>query len=351
MNNRRKLIFASSAAWARQNSERKGISGRLLLAVLGTIGFLAAPLTAEAQSAKSHRIAFLSPATSSSMAPRVEAFRQGLREFGYIEGQNITIEYRWAEGRDERLTGLAAELARLQISIAVTHGVQATLAARKASTTIPIVCFACGDLVATGVVASLARPGGNITGLTVLAPEVSGKRLELLKEIVPGLARMAVLFNPDNPVSAPELKETETAARSLGLQLQSLIVKDPNGFASAFSAMNKEPAKALIVLSDAMFYGRRKEIADLAISNRLPAISHLEEFADAGLLLTYGPDVFSIARRAATYVDKILKGTKSADLPIEQPTKFELIVNVKTAKALGIKIPDSILVRADKVIK
>ena len=324
---------------------------RLVLFVLGAFSLLATPLAADAQSAKVYRIGFLSVASSSSMAPRVEAFRQGLREFGYTEGKNISIEYRWAEGKDERLTGLAAELVRLKVDIMVVHGVVATLAARQASTTIPIVCFACGDLVATGLVASLARPGGNITGQTVLAPEVSGKRLELLKEVVPGLTRVAVLFNPGNPVSGPELRETEAAARSLGLELQSLGVRDPDGFESAFSSMKRERARALIVLSDAMFYGRRREIADLAATNRLPAISHLREFADAGVLMTYGPDVFAIARRAATYVDKILKGAKPADLPVEQPTRFEFVVNLKTARALGLTIPRSLLVRADHVIQ
>ena len=324
---------------------------RLVLFVLGAFSLLATPLAAKAQSARVYRIGFLSPAPSSAMAPRVAAFRRGLRELGYLEGQNITIEYRGAEGRDEQLTGLAAELVRLQVGIVVVHGVLATLAARKASTTIPIVCFACGDLVGTGLVASLARPGGNITGLTVLAPEVSGKRLELLKEFVPRLTRVAVLFNPGNPVSGPELRETEAAARSLGLQLQSLGVRDPDGFGSAFSSMKSARADALIVLSDAMFYGRRREIADLTVSNRLPSISHLREFADAGVLMTYGPDVFTIARRAATYVDKILKGAKPADLPIEQPTKFEFVVNLKTARALGLTIPKSIQLRADDVIQ
>ena len=325
---------------------------RIALAIFTlAFGILVTPLAAEAQPARVYRIGFLSVASSSPMAPRVEAFRQGLRELGYVEGQNINIEYRWAEGKHERLTGLAAELVSLKVGIMVVHGTAAVLAARQASTTIPVLCFACGDLVGTGLVASLARPDGNITGLTLITPEVSGKRLELLKEIVPGLTRVAVLFNPGNPVSGPELRETEAAARSLGLQLQALGVKDPDEFDSAFSSMRRERADAVIVLSDAMFYGRRRHIADLAAANRLPAISFTGEFAASGGLMAYGPDVFALARRAATYVDKILKGAKPADLPVEQPTKFELVVNLKTAKALGLTIPQSVLIRADYVIQ
>ena len=324
---------------------------RLVLVVLLASSLLAAPLVAKAQPAKVHRIGFLSVASSSPMAPRVDAFRQGLRELGYVEGQNITIEYRWAEGKGERLPGLAAELIRLKVGIMVVHGVVAAVAAREASTTIPIVCFACGDVVSTGLVASLARPGGNITGMTSIHPEVSGKRLELLKETVPGLTRVAVLFNPGNPVSGPELKETEAAARSLGLQLQSFAVKDPDGLESAFPSMSRARAGAVIVLSDAMFDGRRKHIADLAAGNRLPAISFSGEFAKSGGLMAYGADVIAMSRRAATYVDRILKGVKPADLPVEQPTRFELIVNLKTAKALGLTIPQSLLLRADHVIQ
>lgn len=285
------------------------------------------------------------------MQARIEPFRQGLRELGYIENQNITIEYRWGDGRDERLDRFASELISLRIDLLVTHGALATLAAKRASATIPITCFACGDLISTGLVANLARPGGNVTGLTVLAPEASGKRVELLKEAVPRLTRLAVLWNSDNPVSRPELKETEAAAKSAGLQLQSVGVVKPSDFGRAIGSMSAERSEALIVLSDAMFFGNRAQIADLAIKNRLPAISWSGEFAKSGTLMGYGPNVFVLAKRAATYVDKILKGAKPSDLPIEQPTKFDLAINLKTAKTIGLTVSPTLLARADEVIE
>jgi len=285
------------------------------------------------------------------MASRVEAFRQGLREFGYIEGQNITIEYRWGDGKEERLAELVSELVHLNVGILATHGVLATIAARNASPKIPIVCFDCGDLVSTGVVESLAHPGGNITGVTLVHPEASGKRLELLKEIVPGLSRLAILYNFNNPVSGPELESTQAAGRSLRLQLQSIGVKDPSELESAFSSMSRERADAVIVLSDAMFLGRGKQIADLAAANRLPAILWTGAYPKEGGLIGYGPDAPALARRAASYVYKILKGAKPGDLPIEQPTKFELVINLKTAKALGLDVPLQLQQRADEVIE
>jgi putative ABC transport system substrate-binding protein len=323
-------------------------------AFIGTLagGLLAAPLAAEAQQAgRVYRIGFLSTASATAAASRVEAFRLGLRELGYIEGRNVTIEYRWAEGKDERLPGLAAELVSLKVDIIVTQGTVPTLAARKASATVPIIMATAGDPVATGLVASLARPGGNITGLTQINPDVTGKRLELLRDMLPGLARVAVLWNPSNPVSGPELRETEAAARSLRLELQALGVKGPDGFGSAFLAMKRERPGALIILSDIMFFGRRQHIADLAASNGLPGIAWTRELAESGVLMTYGPNNADMHRRAAGYVDKVLKGANPADLSVEQPTKFELVINLKTAKALGLTIPPSLLARADQVIE
>jgi ABC-type uncharacterized transport system substrate-binding protein len=314
-------------------------------------GLLAAPLAAEAQQARVYRIGFISSASASAMAARDEAFRQGLRALGYVVAQNITIEYRWADGSNEQLPGFAAELVNLKLDVIVTHGVVATRAVKQASTTIPIVIAAADDPLAAGLVSSLARPGGNITGLTLMTPDLTEKRLELLKAILPAGTRVAVLWNPGNPVSEPELRKAEAAARSFGLQLQSLGVRDPGEFASAFASMKTERAGAVFVVPDAMFFGQRKEIVDLAASNRLPLAAHLREFADAGGLMTYGPSVVDVHRRAATYVDKILKGAKPADLPIEQPTTFELVINLKTAKALGLTIPQSLLHRADQVIE
>jgi putative ABC transport system substrate-binding protein len=297
-----------------------------------------------------HRMGFLSVASSSSMAARLEHFRQGLRELGYIEGQNLAIEYRWGEGRSERLAALALELVQSKVDLMVTHGVLATLAARQASGTISIVCFACGDAVDVGLVSSLARPGGNITGQTTLAPEASGKRVELLREVVGALSTIGVLWNSSNPVSQPELSETESAIRAFGLKVQSVSVRNPQELESALTSV-KGRAEALIVLSDAMFFGNRKQIAELAVGNNLPAISWSGEFARAGLLMSYGPDVYIMAHRAAAYVDKVLKGTRPSDLPIEQPTKFELMINVRTAKALGLEVPPTLLARADEVIE
>jgi putative tryptophan/tyrosine transport system substrate-binding protein len=323
---------------------------RFLLSSLA--GAIAVPLAGEAQQAtKVYRIGFISPASSSAMAARDEAFRQGLHALGYVVGQNITIEYRWADGRNERLAGFAAELVDLRLDIIVTHGGAATRAVQQATATIPIIIAAADDPLATGLVTSLARPGGNTTGLSILTAELTEKRLELLKEILPGLTRVAVLWNPDNPVSEPELRRAEAAARPLGLQLQSFRVSEHRELANAFSSIKAEGADAVFLLSDAMFFGRRKEIVDLAGDHRLPLVAHLRGFAEAGALVTYGPNVIDLHRRAATYVDKILKGAKPGDLPVEQPTKFELVINLKTAKALGRTIPPSLLLRADQVIE
>ena len=305
---------------------------------------------AVAQQTKMFRIGFLSPAVSSSMSIRVERFKRGLEDFGYIAGKNTVMEYRWAEGSEDRLKSLASELTP-KVDLIVAQGVQAAQAAQQASATMPIVCFGCGDAVSVGLVASLAHPGGNVTGQTTLAPEATGKRVELIKEAFPGITRLAVLWNARNPVSGPELRETEEAARAAGLQLQSVSVKNSDEFREAFQAMRTKNAEAVIVLSDAMFFGSRKQIAELAIAERIPAVSSNNAFTMSGFMLSYGPDIDLLAQRAAIYVDKILKGSKPADLPVEQPTRFEFVVNLKTAKALGFNLSTLLLARADEVIE
>ena len=340
-----------------QNLSRRGCGISVSRATVLTLGavalglFFAARAATAQQPRKVPRIGFLSSVPANSMPARVEAFRLGLRELGLVEGQTITIDWRWAEGRDDQLPGLAEELVRLQLDVIVTHGTPATFAARRATATIPIVIASADDPVATGLVESLARPGGNITGLTLISLDLSGKRVEMLKEVIPRLRRLAVLWNPRNPSSVRDLKETQVAARALGLQVQSLAVADPAGFAGAFSAMTRQRANGLIVNSDAMFTGRHALIVDHAMKSRLPAIFSTREFTEAGGLMSYGPNVADLWRRSATYVHKILKGAKPADLPVEQPTRFELVVNLKTAKALALTIPPSVMVRADQVIQ
>ena len=306
----------------------------------------------EAQApAKVHRIGFLSPRSPTDNPHLLEAFRQGLRELGYVEGQNIAIEYRFGEGRPERLPALAADLVRLKVDVIVTGAPPAPEAAKQATSTIPIVFAVTGDPVAQGLVASLARPGGNITGLANLAQEVVGKQLELLKEVAPKVSRVAVLQNPSNHAHPFVLRQAEGAARALGLQLHIVQARTPAAIDAAFAAMRSQRAGGVLVLRDSLFSAQRTQIAALAAKSRLPAVYGLREEAEAGGLMAYGANVPLMYRRAATYVDKILKGAKPADLPVEQPTKFELVVNLKTAKALGLTIPQSILVRADEVFR
>jgi ABC-type uncharacterized transport system substrate-binding protein len=322
------------------------------LAVLVALAVLTAPLAVRAQPvAKVSRMAFLD---SSSMAARAhlwDAFRRGLREFGYIEGRTLTVESRWADGRTERLPGLAAELVGLKPDLIVTAGAPAALAAKQATTTIPIVIMGVGDPVPLRLVASLARPGGNITGLTNVTIELAGKRVGLLKEMVPKVSRVAILWDEANPTAEFNVKETEAATASVGLTLRAFAVRGPNEFSSAFSAMIKEHVGALIVGPSPMFLGERQRLVDLAATNRLPTVFTLGEYTQAGGLMAYGPHLPDLYRRAASFVDKILKGAKPADLPVEQPTKFELVINLKTAKALGLTIPPSVLARADEVIE
>ena len=317
----------------------------LRLAALGT---LAAPLGSEAQQAgKVFRIGVL----AETSWPPFESFRHGLRDLGYVEGRNMVVEYRWTEGRQERFADFAAELVHLKIDVIVTWGHAAARAARNASGTVPIVMAATADAVGAGLVSSLARPGGNITGFSAHNPELEGKRMELLKEAVPRLARVALLGRRGNVLYPVFLSESHSSARRLGVQLQPVEVSDSADLKGAFARMTKERADALIVAPDTVAVLWRTEIAALAAKHRLPAIYLHTEHVHAGGLMAYGPNYHDLFRRAATYVDKILKGAKPADLPVEQSAKFELVINLKVAKALGLTIPRSLLLRADQVIQ
>jgi putative ABC transport system substrate-binding protein len=319
---------------------------------LGTLagGLLAAPLAAGAQQAgKVYRIGYLAPDSGPSLSS--EAFRQGLRDLGWVEGRNIVIEYRWAGGRRERLADLATELVQLKVDIILGSTTPGALAAKKATKTIPIVIPVSNDPVGSGLVESLARPGGNVTGFSFIAQDMTQKRLELLKEVDPGITRVAALLNPTHPRSAAELSEGEVAARELGMQLQVLAVRNPTELESAFSAVITERADGLIVLSDRLFFNIRGRLAEFAAGRRVPSIHYAKEFVEAGGLMSYGPNTTDMYKRAAILVDKILKGAKPADLPVEQPTKFDLVINLKTARALGLTIPPSLLQRADQVIE
>ena len=328
-------------------TDRRGFINRVAL------GFIAAPLTTEAQQAgKVHRIGCLSSGTSPDAQQRFEVLRQGLRELGWVDGQNIVIEYRIAEGRFDRLPDLAAELVRHKVDIIVAVPTPAAVAAKKATAAIPIVMIGVADPVGLGLIASLARPGGNVTGLSwSVGVELWVKQLELLKEILPKDRRVAILSNPANPFQALAIEDLKVAARSLGLRLQLLETRSPDEFDGAFAAMAKEHAGAVLVISDTIFSAQRARIADLEAKNQLPSMHGLKSDAEAGALMAYGPNFPDQFRRAAIYVDKILKGANPADLPAEQPTTFELVINMKTAKALGLTIPQSLLLRADEMIQ
>jgi len=313
------------------------------------------PLAAGAQQPSStvRRIGFLSPGVARTMAVRglVEAFRQGLKEYGWVEGQNISVEYRFAEGKEEALAGIAAALVQSRLDVIVADGTAAIQAAKNVTQTVPIVMAVSNDPVGTGLVASLNRPGGNITGLSILTGELVSKWLQLLTEIVPGLARVAVLSNPLNPSSAPLLEQTKAAAQSLGVEIHVAEVQGPDRFESAFAAIKAARAGALIVLPDGMLYSQHPRIVTFSAASHLPALFGQKEVVEAGGLIAYGPNIPASFRRSAAYVDKILQGAKPADLPVEQPTIFELVVNLETARAIGLTIPASILLRADEVIE
>jgi putative ABC transport system substrate-binding protein len=323
--------------------------------VMLALGILLAPFAAGAQQpGKMPRIGWLSLVRADTPRSQYarEVIRQGLREFGWVEGQNITIEWRFAEERAERLPALAAELVRLGVDVLVTSSAdQAILALRHATSTIPIIMAVSVAPVEMGHVASLARPGGNITGLSIQAAEVGGKRLELVKAAVPQASRVAVLWNAASPGKGLEWHDTQAAAHALGVTLYSVEVRGPDDFASAFAVIARERPDALITFADALTLSYQRQIVDFVTQHRLPMISEIKEFAEAGGLMTYGASFPALLRRAAYYVDRILKGAKPADLPVEQPTKFELVINLKTAQTLGITIPSSLLLLADEVIR
>jgi putative ABC transport system substrate-binding protein len=323
-----------------------------IIVCLRTIALLTtAPFVEAQQPGKVPRVGLLFSVSASSAAPRIEAFRQGLRELGYVEGSNILLEDRYADSKLDRLPTLAAELVRLKVDLIVTSGPGPTRFAKAATATIPIVMARDTDPVGNGFVASLARPGGNITGLSSLAPEISGKQVELLKEIVPRLSRLAVLGTSTTPGHGQLLKEIEIAAGAFGVTLQYLDVLSAKDIEPAFLAAVNGRAGAILVLGSGIYASRRKQVVDLTVKYRLPAIYRSREYMEEGGLITYGVNPFDLDRRAATYVDKILKGAKPADLPVEQPMKFELIINLKAAKQIGLTIPQSVLYRADRVIK
>ena len=326
------------------------ISRRAFLKTV-TGGLLSAPLAAAAQQAgKVHRIGFLWD-TPAVWPHALEGFRQGLRDLGWVEGQNIVVEYRWTEGRFDRLPALVEELVRLKVDLIVAPTSIYTGAAKRATSTIPIVFASHADPIGSGHVASLARPGGNATGLTIVMSETMAKSLELLKGTVPGLTRVAVIWDPATPSHLPGLKALEATGRALGLRLHSLAVRSATGFDSAFSAIVQERAGAVLVLSTPLFMGGAQRLAELALTHKLPTMFGPREHVEVGGLMSYSPDRADLYRRAAIYVDKILRGANPADLPVQQATRFELVINLKTAKALGLTIPQSMLLRADQIIE
>jgi putative tryptophan/tyrosine transport system substrate-binding protein len=336
--------------WTRNSMNRRNAGLALFLGLLALGG---APLAAQAQQAgKVYRIGYLSAPSRESVARGVEAFERRLRELGWVEGKNLVIEFRWADGKLERLPELAAELVRRNVDVIVTPAGAAALAAKKATSSIPIVMIFPNDPVELGLVASLAHPGGNITGTTFTpGAEIFGKQVQILKEAVPNASRIAILWNPADPESARQVTEVEAAARSLGIRPQRVEARGPEDFDGAFAAMARERAEGILVAVSSMFLVHRARLAELAVKGKLPTMWSFRESVEAGGLMAYAVNMADFVGRAAEYVDKILKGAKPADLPVERPTKFELIINLKTAKALGLTIPPSLLLRADEVIR
>jgi putative ABC transport system substrate-binding protein len=331
----------------------KTVSRRWLVASVIVCASLFAPYAPAwgQQANKIHRIAFLNAASPGAILARYDAFRQGLSELGYVDGKNINIEYRSAEGKLERLREIVAEIVRLKVDIIVTAGPSATRSAKEATSTIPIIMALDYDPVANGFVASLARPGGNITGLSAQYPEMSGKQLELIKQIVPGVSRVIVLGTSTQPGNARALRETELAGETFGVEVEYLDVLAPKDLETKFRAATKRRAEGIVVLAGPVLLSERARLVELGVKSRVPITYQASEYVEAGGLITYGVAIADLHRRAATYVDKILKGAKPADLPVEQPRKFELIINLKAAKQIGLTIPPHVLARADRVIK
>ena len=324
-------------------------SATLLITV--ALGLLLASSLSQAQPPiHVHRIGVLletTPGRDSYVGP----FLEGMRELGYVEGQHFVLEYRGAEGQYERLPDLAAELVRLKVDVIVTYGTPPSVAAKDATTTIPIVMMSVGEPVGSGLVASLARPAGNVTGVSTLSPDLGGKQLEFLKDVLPTISRVALLWNPANPANALNVREAEVAAQRLGVQVHLVEADGPEAFDSAFAAMTRAHAGALLVIGDRVFRQHDRRLAELAVMSHLPTMHISRAYVEAGVLMSYGPHWLDLIRRAAYYVDRILKGTKPADLPVEQPSKFELVINLKTAQALGLTIPPTLLFQADEVIR
>ncbi len=325
------------------------VTRRQIVLALG-VGVLA-PFASFAQQQKVYRVGFLGNSTAALEANLVEPFREGLRDFGYVEGKNVLIEYRWAEGRYERFPGLVEELIASKVDVIVTAGTPATLAVKKTTTSVPLVMVAVGDPVGTGIIPSLSRPGGNITGLTSIAQELEGKRLELLREVIPGVSHIAVLWNVASPVQAIQEKAVQAAAQVLRMKVLSLGVRTEKEIDAALAAIVRERPGALLVLADRLFLHHRARIMDFAAQHRLPGVHAYRELVEAGGLMSFGPSYADMHRRAAYFVDRILKGAKPADLPVERPATFELVINMKAAKALGLTIPPSVLLRVSEVIQ